>query len=470
MLEFLGRLDAQVKIRGFRIEPGEIEAALLEHPGVREAVATVREDAPGDRRLAAYVVPLRGAKAIGAELRAFLRERLPEYMVPGAFVTLERLPLTPSGKVDRRAHPAPERNGTEREGAFQGPRDSLEMTLGRIYEEVLGISRVGVRDGFFELGGHSLLAVQIMSRLEDATSVRLPVAVLFSAPTVELLAEEVRRGGGGETPLLVPIRPGGSRAPLFLVHPVGGDVMAYAALTRKLHPEQPVYALRSRGIEPGEEPNRTVEEMARDYLAAIRRVEPAGPYRLGGWSMGGGVAYEMARQLEAAGEEVERLVLIDSHLPWLHHRNQAMPREPFLLVHSFVLDLGLAPDRLTVPDEETRGAGELAYLRRLLEEARAAGLVPGELDMDRMQHLYRIFCINLQALHEYRPGSYGGRVTLLRADERRLAERLFRRKSIGWERVVRGGVEVRMIPGTHHTMVREPHVETLAREVERALG
>jgi amino acid adenylation domain-containing protein len=468
-LDFIGRVDDQVKIRGFRVEPGEIEAVLLRHPGVREAVVAVREDVPGDRRLVAYLVPHAGIEAAAADLRAYLRDRLPEYMVPGAFVVLEALPLTPSGKTDRRALPAPARGGAEREGGSPDPRDALETTLCGIFQEALGIPRVGLRDSFFELGGHSLLAVQIMSRLEEATGVRLPVAVLFRAPTVELLAEEVRRGGGGETPLLVPLRPGGSRTPLFLVHPVGGEVMAYSALTRRLHPEQPVYALRSRGIEPGEKPSWTVEEMARDYLAAIRRVQPAGPYRLGGWSMGGVVAYEMARQLEAAGEETEKLVLIDSQVPWLHDPKRTLPRDEILLVQSFAQDLGLAGGRMPAPDAETRAAGGLAYLRRLLEGAHASGLVPGGLDLGRMQHLYGIFRINLTAAYEYRPGSYGGPVTLLRATERRLAERLFRKKSMGWERVVRR-LEVRMVPGTHYTMVREPRVEALAREVERAFG
>ncbi|MEW5928157.1 MAG: non-ribosomal peptide synthase/polyketide synthase [Gemmatimonadota bacterium] len=467
LLEFLGRVDAQVKLRGVRIEPGEIEAVLLRHPGVREAVVVVREDVPGDRRLVAYLVPHAGAAA--ADLRAYLRERLPEYMVPGAFVELEALPLTPSGKTDRRALPSPGRSSAGRERGSPDPRDALETTLGGIFQEVLGIPQVGLRDSFFELGGHSLLAVQFMSRLEKATGVRLPVAALFRAPTVERLAEEVRRGGGGETPLLVPLRPGGSRTPLFLVHPVGGEVMAYAALTRRLHPEQPVYALRSRGIEPGEKPSWTVEEMARDYLAAIRRVQPAGPYRLGGWSMGGVVAYEMARQLEAAGEETEKLVLIDSQVPWLHDPKRTLPRDEILLVQSFAQDLGLAGERMPAPDTETRAAGELAYLRRLLEDARASGRIPGGLDLARMQHLYGIFRINLAAAYEYRPGSYGGLVTLLRASERRLAERIFRKKSMGWERVVRG-LEVRMVPGSHYTMVREPRVEVLAREVERALG
>jgi thioesterase domain-containing protein len=237
--------------------------------------------------------------------------------------------------------------------------------------------------------------------------VRVPLAKLFGAPTVERLAEEVRRGGG-ETSLLVPIRPGGSRPPLFLVHPGGGNVIAYAPLASRLDAEQPVYGLRSRGIERGEKPNWTVEEMARDYLAAIREVQPSGPYRLGGWSLGGVIAWEMARQLAAAGETVERLVLIDARSPRLEDPDGAMPRDEFRMVRSFAEDLGVPEDLLALPEAEPRDGGEVAYLGEVLTAARAAGLVPKGLDLARMQDLYGIFRINLQAMHEYRPGSTAG--------------------------------------------------------------
>ncbi|HEX2187734.1 MAG TPA: amino acid adenylation domain-containing protein [Longimicrobiaceae bacterium] len=467
-LEFMGRLDQQVKLRGFRVELGEIEGVLCGLAEVAEAAVVVREDVPGDRRLVAYVVPAAGVELAAAELRGRLAERLPEYMVPGWLVTLERIPLTPNGKLDRRALPRPQVSGSGVAEAELAGRDDLEITLTGIFEEVLNVSGVGPQDSFFELGGHSLLAVQLMSKLEDATGVRLPVATLFKAPTVEQLAHEVRTGGGGEIPIMVPLRAKGSRTPVFLVHAVGGNLMGYAWLTKRLSQEQPVYGLRSRGTEQDEKPSWTVEEMAADYLAQVRQVQPSGPYRLGGWSMGGVIAFEMARQLEAAGEEVERLVLIDSHVPWLLDRS--FPQNEVARAQLFAQDLGVPAELLPPPDPEARDAGELAYLRQLLDTARAAGRVPKNLDMARMQHLYGIFRINLQALYDYRPGDFAGRATLLRAGERRLTDKLFGKKLLGWDRVVRGGVEVRTVPGTHFTMVREPNVATLANEVERALG
>jgi len=468
-LDFLGRVDAQVKVRGFRIEPGEVESELRGQAGVADAVVVVREDVPGDRRIVAYVMPREGAGPSPVELRGRLAERLPEHMVPGHFVTLERIPLTPNGKLDRRALPRPEVGGSGRAEARLAPRDDLEATLVRAFEEVLGAAGVGVRDSFFELGGHSLLAVQLMSSLYEATGVRLPVALLFRAPTVERLAGEIRGGGGGEVPVLVPLRAKGSRPPLVLVHPGGGNLMAYTALVGQLGEEQPVWGVRSRGTEKEEIPNRTVEEMARDYLAEIRGKWPTGPYRLGGWSMGGVIAFEMARQLEAAGEAVETLVLIDSQVPSLHGPDRPLPGDESVLVRLFARDVGLGDDPLPPPDPETPDGGEVAYLRRLLRAGQAAGRLSGSFDVELLERLYGIFRINLEALHEYRPESYGGSVTLLRAGEGSRDERSFGKDATAWERVVRGGVEVRTVPGTHHTMVREPGVEPLARELERAL-
>jgi thioesterase domain-containing protein len=466
VIEYFGRTDFQVKVRGFRIELGEIEAVLARHPAVREAVATVREDVPGDRRIVAYATLRDGATVSAADLRAEVGAHLPEYMVPSAVVVLESFPQTPNGKTDRRALPAPEWAEGAREGEYLAPRDALELTLARIWEEVLGTSPVGVRGDFFALGGHSLLAVRLMSQVERATGVHLPLATLFTAPTIERLAAVLRREEPeAEASPLVPIRPGGTRTPLFLVHPVGGNVLAYAALTRHLDAEQPVYGLRSRGLAPGEAPHATVEEMAADYLAALRDVQPVGPYRLGGWSMGGVIAFEMARQLERAGEHVETLVLIDAHVPSLH--GVPFPEDPAVLVGTFAADMGLPPERLALSGGDADADDRKAHVRRVLEGAREAGLVPPDLEPECIEQLYGVFENNLAALHAYRPEprGYGGAVTLLRAAEHDPAET----ESAGWERLARGGVRVHVLPGSHFTLVREPQATALGREVEQCL-
>ncbi|MEW5926225.1 MAG: amino acid adenylation domain-containing protein [Gemmatimonadota bacterium] len=456
-LEFVGRADFQVKIRGFRVEPGEVEATLAGHPDVREAAVVAREDAGGERRLVAYAVPEAGAEPAAEGLRAWLGERLPEYMVPAALVVLERLPLTSRGKTDRRALPAPEWGAAER--AYVAPRTPAEEALAGIWAEVLGVDRVGVADDFFALGGHSLLAVRLLARVERATGVRLPLAVLFAAPTVEALAAELRRGRPeGEGSPLVPIRPEGEGTPLFLVHPVGGNVLAYAALARHLDPRRPVYALRSRGLAEGEAPAGSLDEMAADYLRALREVQPAGPYRLGGWSMGGVVAWEMARRLEAAGERVETLALVDSHLPAL--LGGPRPDDERTRVRIFAADLGLPPGELD-PAGEDDGAGG-SHLRRVLERAHAAGVLPADVDAGRMERLYAVFRGNLEALHAYPARPYGGAVLLLRAAERDPSAA----DTLGWERVAAGGVELRTVPGSHFTLVREPHAAALAAALE----
>ncbi|HEX2094384.1 MAG TPA: amino acid adenylation domain-containing protein, partial [Longimicrobiaceae bacterium] len=276
-LEYRGRVDHQVKIRGFRIEPGEVEAVLREHPEVRESVVVAREDTPGERRLVAYVVASRGTASV-QELREHLRGRLPEYMVPSALVLLDALPLSPNGKIDRRALPAPGRAADE---AYVPPRDDLELRLVQLWEELLEVRPVGVRDDFFALGGHSLLAVRLAARVEQLTGVPFPVAGLFTRSTVERMAEVLR---GGEAPrsgsTLVPIRTTGAARPLFFVHAAGGNVLSYVELSRHLGADQPFYGLRARGMEDGEVPHSSVEEMAAEYLERLRAVQPEGPYRV----------------------------------------------------------------------------------------------------------------------------------------------------------------------------------------------
>jgi amino acid adenylation domain-containing protein len=463
-IEYLGRTDHQVKVRGFRIEPGEVEAALREHPGVEDAVVVAREDAPGSggRRLVGYVVPVPGAGPAVADLRGHLAARLPEHMVPSAMVVLDALPLTPSGKVDRTALPAPERRAPAER--YAAPRDVLELELARSWEELLGVRPVGVTENFFALGGHSLLAVRVLARIEERTGRRLPLAALFSGATVERLAALLRRD---EAPMpaspLVEIQPAGSRRPLFLVHPAGGNVLCYAALGRHLGPDQPLFGLQSRGTGAEEAPGPTIEAMAADYLRQVRGVQPSGPLRLGGWSMGGVVAFEMARRLASAGEEVETLVLIDSALA----PPGAEPPE-HLLLRDFALHLDLPPERLAAREGELSAPEPDAGLEALLRLAHEEGALPPGLTLASLRGLYRVYRANSLALRRYRPGSYPGRAVLLRSSGP--AGRSALASGGGeWDRHVAAGVEVRPVPGDHFGMVREPHVADLARELAACL-
>ncbi|MFB8349089.1 amino acid adenylation domain-containing protein [Streptomyces niveus] len=306
-LRFVGRADNQVKIRGFRIEPGEAEAAVARHPSVGRAAVVVREDRPGEKRLVAYVVPRSSPVDEGA-LRSWLAESLPEYLVPSAVVVLDSLPLTTNGKLDRAALPAPVRDGAP---SGRGPRNPREEVLCGLFAEILGVTGVGIDDNFFDLGGHSLLAVRLMSRVRSVLGVERSVRDLFRSPTVAgLLGDEPESDALG---VLLPLRAEGGGRPLFCIHPGAGMGWAYAGLTRHLGDSQPVYALQTRALTRPDYRASSVEELAEDYLEQIRRVQPWGPYRLLGWSFGGVVAHAVATRLQAAGEEVELLALMDAY-------------------------------------------------------------------------------------------------------------------------------------------------------------
>lgn len=311
-IEFLGRSDHQIKIRGFRVELGEIETTLSKHPGVREAAVIAREDVPGDKRLAAYVVLSLGAQATTADLRRHLQEKLPDHMVPSAFVILPAMPLTPNGKINRRGLPTPEFE-TVRDG-FAIPTDALQSQLVPLWEDVLGKKPIGIRDNFFELGGHSLLAARLMHRTGQALGKTLPLAMLFEAPTIEQLATILGQDGWSRHwSSLVPIQPAGSEPPFFCVHGIGGNVLGFRELAAKMSPDYPFYGLQSHGLDGKNPCHTSIETMAAHYLDEIRSVQPQGPYFLGGFSFGGLVAYEMARQLLTQGEQAALLVLFDTY-------------------------------------------------------------------------------------------------------------------------------------------------------------
>ncbi|MFD0412482.1 amino acid adenylation domain-containing protein [Streptomyces sp. NPDC127108] len=315
-LEYFGRADHQVKIRGFRIELGEIEAVLAAHPDVADAAVVVREDTPGDKRLVGYAVPAPGADGTTAsDAREHAARHLPVHMVPSAVVLLDRLPLTGNGKLDRKALPAP--GAPAATGGGRAPRTPREEQLCVIFADVLGLERVGAEDNFFDLGGHSLLAVRLAARVQAAFGTDVSIGTVFQSPTVAAL-DAVLDADREDDPLdvLLPLRPAGDRAPLHCVHPAGGLSWCYAGLIRHLPPDVPVYGLQAQGVGPAtavELLPTTLEELAAHYAARVREAQPSGPYRLLGWSTGGIIAHAMATHLQAAGEEVQLLAILDAY-------------------------------------------------------------------------------------------------------------------------------------------------------------
>ncbi len=313
-IEFLGRIDHQVKIRGFRVEPGEIEAVLGKHPGIRENLIISREDSFGNKRLVAYFVPRMQPGPSTADLRNFLSDQVPEYMMPSTFVSMESFPLTPNGKVDRRALPSPEQRVPELQESYVAPRNEMETQLARMWSEILGIQRIGVQDNFFELGGHSLLAVRLITQIKKRLNQYLPLTALFKAPTIEQLVRLLDRDEAASSwSCIVNIQPEGSKPPIFWIHTLGGGggggFFRYKKLAELLGSDQPSY-----GIQAPPEPFTTLEAMASHYVEAIQSLQPNGPYYLGGYCFGGNLAFEMAQQLHSRGHKVAFLAMMESSI------------------------------------------------------------------------------------------------------------------------------------------------------------
>lgn len=400
-LDYVGRADHQVKIRGFRIELGEIEAALVQHPQLEDAAVIVREDQPGDKRLAAYVIPSEETFDT-AELRRYAAERLPDYMVPAAFVTMKELPLTPNGKLDRKALPAPDFAAAV---TGRGPRTPQEEILCDLFMEVLHLPRVGIDDRFFDLGGHSLLAVQLMSRIREALGVELSIGNLFEAPTVAGLAERLEMGSSQSAlDVLLPLRTSGDKPPLFCVHPAGGLSWCYAGLMTNIGTDYPIYGLQARGIGQREELPKTLDDMAADYIKQIRTVQPKGPYHLLGWSLGGNVVQAMATQLQNQGEEVSLLVMLDAYPNHFLPIKEA-PDDEGALIALLALG-GYDPDSLGEKPLDFEAAIEI--LRR-------DGSALASLDETVILNLKNTYVNSVGILGSYKPKTFRGNVLFFRS-------------------------------------------------------
>ncbi|GAB2993940.1 non-ribosomal peptide synthetase [Saccharothrix stipae] len=448
-LVFLGRDDGQVKLRGYRIELGEVEARLADHPDVRRAVAVVREDRPGDRRLVGYVETDNPALPT-QELRALVRESLPDYMVPSVVVTVDRFPLTTSGKVDRRALPKP---SAERREDYVAPRDPVELEVARVWEQVLGTGPIGLHDRFFDLGGHSLLVLRLIAEIERRFGQVLPMAAIFQGATVERFARMLREGyHEDQRAHLIELRAGRTDVPpLFFAHPAGSEVVCYMPFTKLLEPaDRPLYALASPPPVDGHSPFTTFEERARAYADLVREVQPAGPYTLAGWCYGGANAYEIGRVLEQGGDEVS-VVLIESHPPALEDGPEP-DRAQIVEAVAANLQWDYLDGRRTLDD--LRAMTDEEHLDYLLAIARAGDYLPSDAGREQIRAVLELWVANLRLLWAYRPEPLRGKVTLIHAaDESREPFRT-------WHSLA-ANLDVREAPGNHYTVMRPPLVESL---------
>nr|WP_081431391.1 non-ribosomal peptide synthetase [Moorena bouillonii] len=458
-IEFIGRIDNQVKIRGFRIELGEIEAVLGQHPAVGETVVVARKDQSDQKRLVAYIVSEQEQELTSSQLRQFLKQKLPDYMIPSAFAFLDKLPLTPNGKVDLRLLPELDTSNRPQDAGFVSPRNSLELQLSQIWSDLLNVNPVGVNDNFFELGGHSLLAVRLMARIKQEFGTYLPLATLFTEPTIENQASLLVNTTENQSySPLVPINKVGNLPTFFCVHPVGGNVLCYAQLARYLGNNQPFYGLQSPGLFGESKPLTRIEDMASCYIEGLQTIQPVGPYYLGGWSLGGIIAWEMAQQLSAAGEEVALLALIDSYSPVAIDQPKQVDQQ--MMASSLAKDLGsVFGTELPIAVEDLKLGGLEQQLQHILQEAKGLNILPPEIGMEQMRKLFGVFQANLMAMYRYQPQPYSGRIVLFCARELEPEDR-------GWNDLAVGDLETYRIPGDHYTMIRSPDVEILAKHLE----
>lgn len=409
--------------------------------------------------------PLSGivARRLVVDLRTYLQERLPEYMVPAAIVVLPELPRTSQGKLDRSALGPPPGTRPDWSAGYVAPRNEEEALIAEVWERLLGVSPIGVKDNFFELGGHSMLAVRMVAAIERSSGRRLPLAALFQEPTVEHLARLLREPDicPPESSLVCLQREGQGR-PLFVMHPAGGTVFCYKLLAQHLGPERPLYGLQAVGLDGVRPPHEDVQQMVSHYIAAMRTVQAHGPYFLAGWSLGGNLAFEVARQLVEQGEPIGMLALFDSG---------AMPPEREPNEEDFLpIIMGLFPGDDDITLEDLRQMTPQQHLEYFYDRAVQAGIVLPDLGLAAAGRIFDVFKGNLKAMWEYRPRHYPGKVTLFASEEQPTTIDIARDPYLGWGAWAGGGVEVHPIPGRHLDIINEPNVRVLAEKLRRCLA
>ena len=476
-IDFLGRLDFQVKLRGFRIELGEIEAVLGQHPAVRLVIVVVREDIPGDKRLVAYVELQKDHTTTAAELKNHVKIQVPAYMVPSAFVLLEKLPLTPNGKIDRRALPVPEQDRSVVEESYVPPSLPVEKQLVQIWEKLLGIQPIGIKDDFFELGGNSLLGVQLFDQMAQVFSKKLPLSTLFGGATIEHLAKALEGESMATLPAeiktderaeLVAVQTGGSKRPFFFLHGQWTNSALYSLdLVHALGPDQPFYLLEPYKYQDSI-PLPTFEEVAAAHIKVLRVVQPEGPYLLGGWCNGAIWAYEIARQLHAQGQKTDLLIMMDPDAPAQHEQERHV-------ITSLGNLLGLSTEKQANWFIAYRHMRRFFYYWRLskLKHKRAATQSMPDAVAPKLNEFIpsREVVRNWANIYEwmlagYRPHFYPGKIAFFWTEEEPHRREIWRRTMETQTQA--DNVEVHIIPGNHMTS-RTEHLPILAERFRECL-
>lgn len=448
LLEFIGRADDQVKINGHRIELGEIESLLLHHPAVAEAAVVAHRNADSITSLAAYVVAESGCRIEIDTLRGFLAGRVPTYMMPSSFMVLDAMPLTPNGKLDRKSLVVPQRSGRM---DYAEPVTPVEKKLAALWQEVLEVERVGLHDNFFELGGDSLSAAVMSALFPEHLEVELPLGSVFEAPTIADLAVLVERlSSESQDPIgvMLALRTADKNAhrPLFCIHPMAGLSLGFSSLLRHLDPSMPVYGLQSRGLRSSEQLPASIEQIAADYLAEIRRVQPTGPYRLVGRSLGGLIGHAIVEQMQARGLEVEMLAMIDSYV--FAGGELARPRNEAEEVRAVMSFLDTHPLHENTP----RTLKELAAVVVQTYDPHSIPLFQ-EIIRNNPEFIYNLCAVMINHLalaRQYMPGKIDVDLLYFQAmDKKGDLDGILDRSPSAWRRFIGGTIEVHEL-ACHH--------------------
>ncbi len=479
-LEILGRQDHQLKIRGIRIELGELETVLAQHPSVHQTVVTAREDAFGDLRLVAYMIPNQESAPTISEIRNFLSIKLPQYIVPSSFVFLDSFPLTPNGKIDRHALPTP--SNITNLGTFVEPRNQIEMQLVQIWSKILKVDKVGVQDNFFDLGGHSLLAPYLMAQIKQQFGKDIPLISLFQNPTIEQLATILQIDlDCSNSSGLVPIQPNGSNLPFFCVPGAGDEPFYLYHLGRYLGVEQPLYSFQANNLDRELEPASRVKDMASHYIQAMQTVQPQGPYFLAGHSFGGKVAFEIAQQLLHRGHKVALVAIIDTTAPTSNERQTRLDcidwdNARWLIELIKAVEVSLATN-IDISYDTLRSLPAKEQLNYVLQLFKMINMLPPNAETTQLKNMLQSYKANSLALIDYVPQHiYPAQITLLRASEalgenyvRKLPPEMLQDSALGWNAFSCEPVNVYFLPGNHVTMMAEPHVQFLAERLKACI-
>jgi len=465
-VEYIGRTDDQVKIRGFRIETLEIEAALHQCSAVKHCAVTVNEDNNGEKRLIAYIVP--EGRFNREEINGYLHKKLPEYMIPRIMIELDKIPLTSNGKADKKALPKPDLKQDYNAHEYVAPKTEFQKIVAGVWINILGCKRISITDDFFEIGGHSLLALKAMLAIEKKTGKRLPLAMLLENSTIEKFSAVVERKNEEiKWDSFVPIKLTGNKTPIYFIHGAGLNVLTFRSISKHLHPEQPVFGLQAKGLNGKDEPLSRMEDIAAHYIEEILRHNPNGPYALAGYSFGGLIAYEMAKQLKEMKKEVILLALFDTAA---EQSNYYDPLNKRILtgIKTFFAKIWctiilMKNDPWFIINYRIR-----SLRKKIIEVFAKMDLFKGEGGKDNF-YIYskKIIRRLFIAARDYKLTPYEGKIDLFRA--RRKTYYLPDFEYLGWKNLALGGIKIHDVPGDHSEMFNHPNVEELAKILQESL-